>query len=154
MSRGGSALFINSWGEGSAPFNKCEILKTQTNTLFPAWPWVLDILRRNSSIKRLYQSTQQSSGKNRQINGLVLKFFCKVRFGKVRNCRRWFLQPPVGICSALLVIQAECGSQQLQTWCNELWPSVSKALSSHSSFQGGSRGFTFWVQVHQKILNN
>lgn len=63
MSHGGSALFINSWGEGSAPFNKCEILKTQTNTLFPAWPWVLDILRRNSSIKWLYQSTQQSSGK-------------------------------------------------------------------------------------------
>lgn len=74
----------------------------------------------------------------------------RIRFGKVRNCWRLFLQPPMGICSALLVVQADCGSQQLQTWCNELLPGVSKALSSHPLFQRGSRGLKFQVQLHQK----
>lgn len=151
MSHGGSALFINSWGEGSAPFNKCEILKTQTNTLFPAWPWVLDILRRNSSIKWLYQSTQQSSGKKQPNQWSCSKILLQGKIWEGQKLLEMIFAAARGICSALLVIQAECGSQQLQTWGNELWPSASKALSSHSSFQRGTRGFIFQVQLHQKI---
>lgn len=133
MSHGGSALFINNWGEDFAPFNKCAIFKTQTNKLFPARPWVLDTLRINPSIKWLYQSTSQSSGKKLMNQCSCSKIPLQGEIWKGQELLRVIFTATSGDllstvgCSGWVWLQ--------QTWCNEILPRVRKALSSHTLCQ-------------------